>query len=294
MAKSASTKKEKTTKKTGTAKKATSSGEKTQIKHPNTGEIVAKDSIESIIQKKLLALYTLQQIDAQIDKIRIIRGELPLEVQDLEDETEGLDTRTNKYKQEIEDLKQKASNLSNSIKESNELIKKYEAQQMNVRNNREYDSLSKEIEYQTLEIELNEKKTKEVEAAIKHHEVLLENSSQQLEELKGDLEVKKNELDNIIADTKKEEETLIEKSKEQQKFIEDRLLNAYKRIRKNSKNGLAVVPVERDACGGCFNKIPPQRQLDIQMYKKIIVCEYCGRVLVDDEIDESVDVENIV
>ncbi len=294
MAKSASTKKEKTTKNAGTTKKAKSSGDKAQIKHPNTGETVAKDSIESIVQKKLLALYTLQQIDAQIDKIRIVRGELPLEVQDLEDETEGLDTRTNKYKQEIEDLKQKASNLSNSIKESNELIKKYEAQQMNVRNNREYDSLSKEIEYQTLEIELNEKKIKEVEATIKHHEVLLGSSSQQLEELKGDLEVKKNELDNIVADTKKEEEALIEKSKEQQKFIEDRLLNAYKRIRKNSKNGLAVVPVERDACGGCFNKIPPQRQLDIQMYKKIIVCEYCGRVLVDDEIDESVDVDNIV
>ncbi len=295
MAKSASTPKTKSTaKKAKTTKKSKAANEKTQITNPNTGEVFAKDSIEGIIQRKLLALYTLQQIDTQIDKIRIIRGELPLEVQDLEDETEGLETRTNKYKQEIEDFKQKVSNLNNAIKESRELIKKYEAQQMNVRNNREYDSLSKEIEYQTLEIELNEKKIKELEAAIKQQEVMVETSSKQLEELKGDLEVKKKELDNIVADTEKEEELLLEKSKEQQKFIEERLLNAYLRIRKNAKNGLAVVPVERDACGGCFNKIPPQRQLDIQMYKKIIVCEYCGRILVDDEIAKSVDVEEIV
>lgn len=295
MAKTTSTKKAaKPAKKAKSTKSGKAKTDKSQVTNPNTGEVFAKDSVEGIIQRKLLALYTLQQIDTQIDKIRIIRGELPLEVQDLEDETAGLETRTGKYKQEIEDFQQKITNFGNSIKESQELIKKYEAQQMNVRNNREYDSLSKEIEYQTLEIELNEKKIKELEEAKKNHELMVEKSQEQLDELKGDLEVKKSELDNIIADTKKEEEALLEKSKEQEKFIEERLLNAYKRIRKNAKNGLGVVPVERDACGGCFNKIPPQRQLDIQMYKKIIVCEYCGRILVDDEIANSVDVEEIV
>ena len=312
MAKTTSNKKENTTKKS-TAQKKSSSTKKTknteqsrkenntnsedqdsQIVHPNTGETVSKDSVENTTQKKLTALYTLQQLDTQIDKIRIIRGELPLEVQDLEDEIEGMETRTNNYKQEIEDFKRDISNLKNSIKESQELIKKYESQQMNVRNNREYDSLSKEIEYQNLEIQLNEKKIKDLEAKLEQHQAEHENSTKKLEELKGDLEVKKKELDTIIADTQKEENMLLEKSKEQQKFIEERLLNAYRRVRENAKNGLAVVPVERDACGGCFNKIPPQRQLDIQMYKKIIVCEYCGRILVDDKIVNNVSVEKIV
>jgi len=312
MAKTTSNKKENTTKKS-TAQKKSSSTKKTknteqsrkenntnsedqdsQIVHPNTGETVSKDSVENTTQKKLTALYTLQQLDTQIDKIRIIRGELPLEVQDLEDEIEGMETRTNNYKQEIEDFKRDISNLKNSIKESQELIKKYESQQMNVRNNREYDSLSKEIEYQNLEIQLNEKKIKDLEAKLEQHQAEHENSTKKLEELKGDLEVKKKELDTIIADTQKEENMLLEKSKEQQQFIEERLLNAYKRIRENAKNGLAVVPVERNACGGCFNKIPPQRQLDIQVYKKIIVCEYCGRILVDDKIVDSVDVEKVV
>ncbi len=290
----AASKTTKAAKATKTAKKTTKSADNSKIVNPNTGETFSKDSIEGITQRKLLALYTLQQIDTQIDKIKIMRGELPLEVQDLEDETKGLETRRNKYLQEIEDFEKDISNRKIGIKESHDLIKKYEEQQMNVRNNREYDSLSKEIEYQSLEIELNEKKIKELESAIEKHQEKIKNSSEKFEELKGDLEVKKNELDNIIAETKKEEDELIEKSKEQKNNIEERLLNAYKRIRENAKNGLAVVPVERDACGGCFNKIPPQRQLDIRMYKKINVCEYCGRILVDDKIAESVNFKEVV
>jgi len=160
---------------------------------------------------------------------------------------------------------------------------------MNVRNNREYDSLSKEIEFQTLEIELAEKRIKEYTAAIKVNEVEVEKANGVLVELKKDLDVKKGELDTIVAETEKDEQQLEDNSLEQQKYIEDRLLLAYKRIRKNARNGLAVVKVERDACGGCFNKIPPQRQLDIRIHKKIIVCEYCGRILIDDDIAEAVD-----
>jgi uncharacterized protein len=250
----------------------------------------ADENIEMTVKKKLTALYTLQRIDTQIDKIRIIRGELPLEVQDLEDEIEGLSTRVDNFKKEIEDLGQETSARKNAILDSLELIKKYEAQQMNVRNNREYDSLSKEIEFQTLEVQLNEKKIKELSAAVEAKGEIVKQAEAELEERKGDLEVKRNELKDIIAETQKDEEVLQGKSNEQKESIEDRLLTAYQRIRENARNGLAVVPVERDACGGCFNKIPPQRQLDIRLHKKIIVCEYCGRILVDDEILNSVEV----
>jgi predicted nucleic acid-binding Zn-ribbon protein len=240
------------------------------------------------VEQKLVALYTLQQIDSQIDKIRIIRGELPLEVQDLEDEIAGLETRITKFIEEIEFLNKLILEKDNAIEESKKLIKKYEEQLMNVRNNREYDALSKEVEFQKLEIELADKRKNEAKAKIELLNSEIESAKYALEERKKDLEAKKEELDDIVAETEKEEEALLQKSKENEMYIEERLLTAYKRIRKNARNGLAVVQIERDACGGCFNKIPPQHQLDIKLHKKIIVCEYCGRILVDSEIAEKV------
>ncbi|PKP00992.1 MAG: hypothetical protein CVU14_06175 [Bacteroidetes bacterium HGW-Bacteroidetes-9] len=239
------------------------------------------EETEISIEKKLIALYSLQQIDSQIDKIKIIRGELPLEVEDLEDEIIGLETRTDNYIQEIENLKAQIKEKDLQIKESLTQIKRYEEQQMNVRNNREYDSLSKEIEFQNLEIALAEKRIKEFNnsLALKNEEIVAAQAV--LEERKNDLEIKKSELSDIVSETEKEESSLHSKSEDYQRFIEERLLTAYKRIRSNARNGLAVVSVERDACGGCFSAIPPQRQLDIRMHKKIIVCEYCGRILVD-------------
>jgi len=236
------------------------------------------------IEKKLIALYTLQQIDSQVDKIRIVRGELPLEVQDLEDEIAGLETRIANYNNEIEKLNKQIREKENSIKDSENLIKKYEEQQMNVRNNREYDSLSKEIEFQTLEIQLSQKRIKEFNDKLLGIAEDIKVAQNDLDDRKNDLVIKNSELKDIVMETEKEEDDLIKKSEENQKFIEERLLTAYKRIRKNARNGLAVVQIERDACGGCFNKIPPQHQLDIRMHKKIIVCEYCGRILVDEGI----------
>ena len=233
------------------------------------------------VAEKLKALYDLQLVDTAIDKIKILRGELPLEVQDLEDEIEGLQTRVSKYEDDIEGLEKSISGKNQEITNSQDLIKKYEEQQNNVRNNREYDSLSKEIEFQTLEIELAEKRIREFTAQIDEKKQVIGESTEVLDGRKQDLENKKKELEDIIAETQKEEEVLEKKSAELESIIEERLTTAYKKIRANARNGLAVVPVERDACGGCFNKIPPQRQLDIASKKKIIVCEYCGRILVD-------------
>jgi predicted nucleic acid-binding Zn-ribbon protein len=247
-------------------------------------EITGEESLELSVKKKLTALFTLQTYDTQIDKIRSIRGELPLEVQDLEDEIAGLETRVGKFSQEITDLEAEISGKKIAIKQSQDLIKKYEGQQMNVRNNREYDSLSKEIEFQSLEIQLCEKNIREFTAALELKGESVKQIAEELEDRKKDLEVKKNELSDIVAETQKEEEILLARSEEQKNKIEPRLLNAYQRIRDNARNGLAVVPVERDACGGCYNKIPPQRQLDIKLLKKIIVCEYCSRILVDQEV----------
>ena len=235
-------------------------------------------------EQKLVALYNLQQTDSQVDKIRIIRGELPLEVQDLEDEIAGLGTRVENYIQETVSLEKSVLEKQNGIKESQTLIKRYEEQQMNVRNNREYDSLTKEIEFQNLEIQLSEKRIKEFHSSLEVKKQEIERLESVLEERRADLEIKKNELDDIVAETEKEENDLIKNSEASQKYIEERLLSAYTRIRKNARNGLAVVQIERDACGGCFNKIPPQHQMDIRMHKKIIVCEYCGRILVDEGI----------
>ena len=243
-----------------------------------------KNTKELTVEDKLKALYDLQQVVSEIDKIRTLRGELPLEVQDLEDELEGLETRLNNLNAEIKNLNDAVVGKKNEIKEAELLIKKYEAQQSNVRNNREYDSLSKEIEFQKLEIELCEKRIKEYTNELNSKKELVETSKALYEERKKDLESKKSELDEIINETRMEEEKLEKKAETIKKNIEERLLTAFERIRKNARNGLAVVTIQRDACGGCFNKIPPQRRLDISSRKKVIVCEYCGRILVDDEI----------
>jgi predicted nucleic acid-binding Zn-ribbon protein len=247
-------------------------------------EKVKSHESEISVEERLRALYSLQLVDSEIDKIKTLRGELPLEVQDLEDEIAGLETRLGNLKEEVVNLEKAVSKKHNEITDAEALIKKYEEQQKNVRNNREFDSLSKEIEYQNLEIELFNKKIKEFNFQIDEKKVVINDSESTLSERKTDLDNKKSELDEIISDTQKEEEGLYKKLETIEEIIEDRLLTAYKRIRSNARNGLAVVPVQRDACGGCFNQIPPQRQLDIKSRKKIIVCEYCGRILVDDEI----------
>jgi len=245
------------------------------------------ETTEISTEEKLKALYELQKVNSEIDKIKILRGELPLEVQDLEDEIAGLETRITNYEEEVKSLETAVSNKKNEIVNAESLIKKYEEQQSNVRNNREFDSLSKEIEFQTLEIELCNKRIKEFTAEAEIKSKSIEEAKAVLDEKQNDLKNKKNELEEIVSDTKKEEEQLSKRSKEIEGIVEARLASAYKRIRSNARNGLAVVMVERDACGGCFNKIPPQRQLDIRSRKKIIVCEYCGRILVDSEIEES-------
>lgn len=247
----------------------------------------AKDETEISIEKKLIALYSLQQNDSKIDRIKIVRGELPLEVEDLEDEVAGLETRIDNYIQEIEMLDKQITDKQMAIKESQGLIKRYEEQQNNVRNNREYDALTKEIEFQNLEIQLAEKRIREFTAQLTMSKEEIENAQHELGDRRNDMEAKRSELTDIVAETELEETELNNKSEEQQRLIEERLLVAYKRIRKNARNGLAVVPVERDACGGCFSYIPPQRQLDIKLHKKIIVCEFCGRILVDKELADS-------
>lgn len=235
------------------------------------------------VEDKLRALRQLQETDSKIDEINRLRGELPLEVKDLEDELAGLQTRIEKIQAEIAQKKEDVAAKKNEIKEAQNQIKKYEQQQMEVRNNREYEAITKEMEFQKLEIELCEKRIREYTFDIENKTSLLEAAQLKHEERGGDLKQKQAELDEIVSETKKEVEDLAAKSQELASVIEDRLLSAYKRIRSNARNGLAVVSVERDACGGCFNKIPPQRQLDIRTYKKIIVCEYCGRILIDSD-----------
>ncbi|MFH0894991.1 MAG: C4-type zinc ribbon domain-containing protein [Bacteroidota bacterium] len=239
------------------------------------------DKGEYTIEDKIRAIYNLQLIDSKIDRIRMVRGELPLEVQDLEDDLEGLVTRVDNFKQEIKDLENNIAEKKTFISQSKDLIKKYESQLSNVRNNREYDSLTKEVEYQNLEIQLADKRIKEFKAAIEQKNEVISKSDLVITERQSDLKIKKDDLKEIIEETEKEEQLLQKLSQENQSIIEDRLLVAYKRIRSNARNGVAVAIVERDACGGCFNKIPPQRQLEIKQRKKIIVCEYCGRILVD-------------
>ena len=239
---------------------------------------------EITVEEKLKALYELQKAVSKIDEIKILRGELPLEVQDLEDEIIGLNTRMENFESEIAEIIATIASKKIEIEESKIKIAKYKEQQDNVRNNREYDNLSKEIEFQSLEIELSEKRIREFSAGLETKQLDQKTTSEQLSERKLDLELKKGELNEIVSETKQEEERLREHAKEIESLIEPRLVTAFKRIRKNARNGLAVVYVQRDACGGCFNKIPAQRQLDIRLRKKIIVCEYCGRILVDQEL----------
>ncbi len=251
---------------------------------PAVNDVPAKpveDPVEVSVEQKLVALYTLQQVDSKIDEIRAYRGNLPLEIQDMEDEIAGLETRIENFKEESKKHQKDITDYRIKIKETEALIKKYEEQQNNVRNNREYDSLTKEIEYQQLDVQLSEKRIKEITA--KDNEVAAKVAEAQLRlaELQASLKEKKEELHSLVEGTEKEEEQLLQRSAECEKLVEDRLLVAYKRIRKNARNGLAVVGIFDEACGGCFNRIPPQHQLDICTHKKIIVCEYCGRILVD-------------
>lgn len=243
-----------------------------------------KDATDLSIEEKLKNLYQLQTMLSEIDKIKTLRGELPLEVQDLEDEIEGLSTRIEKIHGEIGELNADIATRKANIEASKASIEKYSQQLDNVRNNREYESLSKEIEYQTLDVELNEKRIREAYSVIEHKNGEIAHCTELMDDRRADLDVKKSELDDIISETRSEEEKLRESAKNLEATIEPRLLLAFKRIRKNSRNGLGIVYVQRDACGGCFNKIPPQRQLDIRMRKKIIVCEYCGRIMIDPEL----------
>lgn len=243
-----------------------------------------KDPNELTVEQKLKTLFQLQTMLSEIDKIKTLRGELPLEVQDLEDEIAGLSTRIDKIKAEVSELKAAIAGKRVEIEAAKASVEKYKSQQDNVRNNREYDFLTKEIEFQTLEIELCEKRIKEFTAEEQEKSEEVAKSTAALEERQKDLDQKKSKLDEIISETKQEEEKLRDKAKDLETKIEPRLLQSFKRIRKNSRNGLGVVYVQRDACGGCFNKIPPQRQLDIRSRKKVIVCEYCGRIMIDPEL----------
>ena len=242
------------------------------------------DPAELPVEQKLKNLYQLQTTLSEIDKIKTLRGELPLEVQDLEDEVEGLKTRIKKQEEDVEAFKADIAERHEKIKAAQEAIARYKQQLDSVKNNREFDMLNKEIEFQELEVQLQEKKINEAKKAIDERHASMESSNAIINERMEDLTAKRAELEDIVTETKAEEEKLREKSKSLELLIEPRLLGAFKRIRKNSRNGLGIVYVQRDACGGCFNKIPPQRQLDIRMHKKVIVCEYCGRILVDPEL----------
>ncbi len=241
---------------------------------------------ELSVAEKLKQLYDLQLIDSEIDEISVLKGELPMEVRDLEDEIVGLETRVNRLDNNVADIESEIARHSNNIKEAEALIERYEKQMDNVKNNREYDALQKELELQRLEIQLSEKKSRESLVIKTNKQETLNAAKERLDGKKADLEVKKVELEKIIEKTESDEQKLIKKSEKARKKIEDRLLKAYDRVRTNYRNGLAVVSVARDSCGGCFNKIPPQVQLEIGMRKKILACEHCGRVLVDDNISE--------
>jgi len=243
-----------------------------------------KDPSELSVEERLKTLYQLQTALSAIDEKRLLRGELPLEVQDLEDEIAGLTTRVEKIAADIEEYQKAITTKKGEIADAEASVERYKEQLNEVKNNREYDTLSKEIEFQTLEIELCNKKIREANNKIADKQREMESSQALIAERKGDLDVKKNELEEIMEETRVEEEKLKETVKSLEAKIEGRLLTSFKRIRRNARNGLGIVYVQRDACGGCFNKIPPQRQLDIKMHKKIIVCEYCGRIMIDPEL----------
>lgn len=241
----------------------------------------AKDPADYTVEEKLANLYALQTKLSEIDKIKTLRGELPLEVQDLEDEIEGLTTHIEKIDNEIAVIKREINERNNKIQENKANIERYNAQMDNVRNNREYDGLTKQVEYAELDNQLHEKKIREAKELVEAKTAEMSKCNAEVNDKRVSLETKREELEEIITDTKAEEDKLREQAKKLEDTIEPRLLNAFKRIRRNSRNGLGIVSVQRDACLGCFNKIPPQRQLDILTHKKIIVCEYCGRIMID-------------
>ena len=245
---------------------------------------MAKKEQELSVEEKLKTLFQLQTSLSAIDEKKALRGELPLEVQDLEDEIEGLKIRIDKINNEIDEFEKAINDRKGDIIEAQTSVQRYKLQLDDVRNNREYDTLSKEIEFQQLEIELCNKKIREAQQKIKDKIAEREKAELNLDDHIQELEMKRNELDDIIEETRAEEERLRDKAKDLEMKVEPRLLTSFKRIRKNARNGLGIVYVQRDACGGCFNKIPPQRQLDIKMHKKIIVCEYCGRIMIDPEL----------
>lgn len=236
------------------------------------------------VEDKLRALFELQTLHSKLDEITILKGELPEEVNDLEDEIAGLETRMAKLQEDLDNVAADITSRKNMIKDAEAMIKKYESQQKNVKNSREFDALTKEIEMQTLEIQLAEKRIRDAEVDAEGKKAYLEEAGSAIDLKKKDLEAKKSELEKIIADTEKEETAVLKKLEKGKKSVEDRLLIAFDRIRRTYRNGLAVVTIERDSCGGCFSKVPPQRQLEIRQRKKIIVCEHCGRILVDEEI----------
>ncbi|HLS38876.1 MAG TPA: C4-type zinc ribbon domain-containing protein [Sphingobacterium bovisgrunnientis] len=240
--------------------------------------------MEQTVEQKLKALWSLQAIHSKIDKIRQVRGELPIEVADLEDEIAGLETRLEKIRVDLDDLEDSIVKRKNMIKDAQAAIKKYEGQLNEVKNNREYDAISKEIEIQGLEIQVCEKRIKEAEFEIKNKTEAYEKSQGNLDYAKGELEIKKQELNTISSETQIEEETLLKKAEVASQSNEERLLKVYNKLRGSFRNGLAVVSIERDSCSGCHNKIPPQLQSEIRQRKKLIICEHCGRILVDEEI----------
>jgi predicted nucleic acid-binding Zn-ribbon protein len=269
--------------------------EKKTIQKDDTDDMASKTSprlafMESddkkgiTVEDKLRALYDIQLIDSRIDKIKAMRGELPLEVEDLEDEVAGLETRISNFSSDLKELEEKISNKKQGIKDAEALIKKYKEQLDKVKNNREFESLNKEIEFQDLEIQLHKKHIREFEAQATQKSETLANAEQKLKERKNDLSVKQTELDEIINETKREEEILRKKSDESKKLIEQRLIDAYERIRGGSPNGLAVVPIEREASAGSFIQLPPQKQMDVAARKKVIVDEHSGRILVDGDL----------
>lgn len=246
---------------------------------------MAKQEKELTVEEKLKALYELQQVDSKIDELRILAGELPQEVKDMSDEVEGLRTRKENIEADIKNAETQLSDYRVRIENANAAISRYKEQQDNVRNNREFDNLSKEIEYQQLDIELSQKKMRQAQEDLERLQEDKQKTVLVIEEKSVDLNNKRNELESILMETKAETEALMVRSADLEKKVDERLLTAFKRIRKNAHNGLAVVKVERDSCGGCHSKIPAQRQLDIRLHKKIIVCEFCGRILVDPDIN---------
>jgi hypothetical protein len=243
------------------------------------------------VEEKLIAVLSLQKIDSKIDEIHTLKGELPMEVKDLEDEIAGLQTRINNIDTEIATINTFIDNKTEAKKEAQALIKKYEKQQDNVKNNREFEAINKEMEMQELEVRLNDKHIKDATFDLRDRTNMRIKTQEKITDVEESLKVKRTELEKITIETDKEEKILSEKSAEAKEKVDPRLLTAYERIRKSYRNGLAVVPVMRDSCGGCFNVIPPQRQSEIRQHKKIIVCEHCGRIVVDNDLNDKVNLK---